>query len=291
MGYYLYDAIGYVGDLASIAGLGQLYEYVAEASDVAAVRDFLDEGCAPITEELIDGFRSLRPEDPEVATVIDNLIQMLARCDTIAIISDGTDVECPELTIHRGTHEVGGSCIELCSNSGNTSVIFDIGLPLVNRDMSPFDWRSHRKLTLSQLLEKGILPSIDGLYENNEPTVSAVVLSHAHLDHYGLLQFVHPDIPIHMSVGTKALVEVSNAFLDARARLDRAKTFQMGKRLSIGEFAITPYLMDHSAPDAAAFLIEADGQRIFYTGDFRGHGRKGVLLTGLSGIPPSTSAT
>ncbi len=286
MGYYLYDAIGYVGDLASISGLGQLHKYVAEASDAAAVRDFLDEGYSPITDELIDGFRILRPEDPEIATTIDNLVQMLARCDTIAIISDGTDVECPELTIHRGTREIGGSCIELCSNSGTTRVIFDIGLPLVNRDMSPFDWRSHRKLTLSQLLEKGILPSIDGLYDNDEPTVSAVVLSHAHLDHYGLLQFVHPDIPIHMSVGTRALVEVSNVFLDARARLDRAKTFHMGKMLSIGEFAITPYLMDHSAPDAAAFLIEADGQRIFYTGDFRGHGRKGVLLDRLVRNPP-----
>jgi len=60
----------------------------------------------------------------------------------------------------------------------------------------------------------------------------------------------------------------------------------MWQTFQIGEFAITPYLMDHSAPDAAAFLIEADGQRIFYTGDFRGHGRKGVLLDRLTKDPP-----
>ena len=43
---------------------------------------------------------------------------------------------------------------------------------------------------------------------------------------------------------------------------------------------------DHSAPDAAAFLIEGDGKRIFYTGDFRGHGRKRILLENLMRHPP-----
>lgn len=41
-----------------------------------------------------------------------------------------------KLTIHRGTHEIGGSCLELSSNSGRTRVIIDIGLPLVNADGS-----------------------------------------------------------------------------------------------------------------------------------------------------------
>jgi ribonuclease J len=113
------------------------------------------------------------------------------------------------------------------------------------------------------------------------------LLSHAHMDHYGFLRFVHPDIPIYMSMGTKALTEVSNAFLNTSVRLGRVKTFEMWQTFRIGEFAITSYLMDHSAPDAAAFLIEADGQRIFYTGDFRGHGRKGVLLDRLAKSPPS----
>jgi len=45
--------------------------------------------------------------------------------------------------------------------------------------------------------------------------------------------------------------------------------------------------MDHSAPDAAAFLIEADEQRLFYTGGFRGHGRKRVLLERLLAKPIS----
>ena len=36
--------------------------------------------------------------------------------------------------------------------------------------------------------------------------------------------------------------------------------------------------MDHSAFGAYAFLIEADGKSVFYSGDFRGHGRKAKLF-------------
>jgi hypothetical protein len=36
--------------------------------------------------------------------------------------------------------------------------------------------------------------------------------------------------------------------------------------------------MDHSAFDAYGFLISAGDKSLFYTGDFRGHGRKGKLL-------------
>jgi ribonuclease J len=59
-----------------------------------------------------------------------------------------------------------------------------------------------------------------------------------------------------------------------------------GKTLPLGPFKITPYLMDHSAYDSYAVLIEGDGKRIFYTGDLRGHGRKGSLFTRLVATPP-----
>jgi len=286
MTYCLYDARGYVGDLASIYGLDLMSDYVIRVTNEPQVRKFFEEGQAPLTKELIAGFKAIHSPDKNIADTIDNLVVLLAKCDSVAIISDGTDIESPELTIHRGTHEIGGSCVELCSNSGNTRLIVDIGMPLVNADRSPFDWGIHRKSTLSELYIEKILPAVNGLYENDQPAVTAVLLSHAHLDHYGFLQFVHPDIPIYMSLGTKALTEVSNAFLNTSVKFENVKTFEMWKPFQIGEFTITPYLMDHSAPDATAFLIEVDGQRIFYTGDFRGHGRKSVLLDRITKDPP-----
>lgn len=190
------------------------------------------------------------------------------------------------ITIHRGTHEIGGSCLELLSNSGLSRIVIDAGLPLVNSDGSPFEWNKYKTLNTGQLLDEKILPRIQGLYEDGKPSVSAVLLSHAHLDHYGLFKFIHPDIPLYMSTGTMSLAEVSNIFLRAGVRLDRAKTFTMWQPFQVEEFTITPYLVDHSAPDAAAFLVESDGQRIFYTGDFRGHGRKGILLDKITDNPP-----
>lgn len=192
-----------------------------------------------------------------------------------------------KLTIHRGTREIGGSCVELCSNSGETRVVIDIGMPLVTPDMLPFEWRRYKDLSQEQLLEQKVLPAVDGLYSHQEPSISAVILSHAHQDHYGFIRFLHPDIPLYMSIGTKSLVEVSNLFLGTEVNLDQVQTFTMWQSFGVGEFTVTPYLMDHSAPDAAAFLIEADGQRLFYTGDFRGHGRKRVLLERLLANPIS----
>ncbi len=54
----------------------------------------------------------------------------------------------------------------------------------------------------------------------------------------------------------------------------------------IGPFAITPFLMDHSAFDAYMLLIEVHGKRILYSGDFRTHGRKSVLTRRLMAAPP-----
>ena len=49
--------------------------------------------------------------------------------------------------------------------------------------------------------------------------------------------------------------------------------FKAWQPFTFGEFTITPYLVDHSATDAYAFLIEAEGKRLFYSGDLRSHVR------------------
>ena len=48
--------------------------------------------------------------------------------------------------------------------------------------------------------------------------------------------------------------------------------------------------MDHSAFDAYGFLIEGGEKKIFYTGDFRGHGRKGSLIDRLPDSLPEIDA-
>lgn len=40
----------------------------------------------------------------------------------------------PEVIIHRGTHTIEGSCVEICS--GTHRIIIDLGMPLMERDAS-----------------------------------------------------------------------------------------------------------------------------------------------------------
>ncbi|MCK4981628.1 MAG: hypothetical protein KAS17_01830, partial [Victivallaceae bacterium] len=58
------------------------------------------------------------------------------------------------------------------------------------------------------------------------------------------------------------------------------------EKFAIGDLSIKPYPMDHSAPDSMAFLINDSKNRIFYTGDFRGHGRKEKCFQHLLNKPP-----
>jgi ribonuclease J len=56
--------------------------------------------------------------------------------------------------------------------------------------------------------------------------------------------------------------------------LENTNYFEKETTLKIGDISITPYWADHSAFDAYSFLVEADGKSLFYSGDFRSHGRK-----------------
>jgi ribonuclease J len=52
------------------------------------------------------------------------------------------------------------------------------------------------------------------------------------------------------------------------------KEFLPGKPRRIGGFSVTAFPVDHSSYGSEAFLIEARGKRIVYSGDLRLHGRK-----------------
>ncbi len=189
-----------------------------------------------------------------------------------------------KLTIHRGTHEIGGSCVEL--QAQGKSLILDIGLPLVNADGSPFDEERSRR-SIEELVADGLLPPISGLYGDGPCDVVGVVLSHAHQDHYGLGRHVRADIPVYASEGTEALISVSKIFL--RNPADIQNLVIMPPRwepFQVGPFKVTTHPVDHSAPDAIALMVEADGRKVFYSGDLRGHGRKAALFEHMIKHPP-----
>ena len=183
----------------------------------------------------------------------------------------------PQLIIHRGTQTIGGSCIEI--RSGNNRIVLDLGMPLMGDGGVELD----EEKVKAPSVENGILPNIDGLYKNQRPQIDAVLISHSHQDHHGLLNHIHPSIPVYLSRGSQAMIEISRVFYPEKSKIffNNLHTFEHWKPFDIGSFKVTSYLIDHSGFDASSFLIEADSKKIFYTGDFRGHGYKGQVLDRL----------
>ena len=162
--------------------------------------------------------------------------------------------------IARGGSEIGGSCVLVRSAAG-TTIALDAGLPLDGAEAAP-------SLPAAAL----------------EARVQAVLLSHAHPDHYGLIHAL-PDVPVYMGAPTAAILREA-AFFTPLGLERSAEVFVAGESFRVGDIEITPYLVDHSAFDAYAFLVEADGSSLFYSGDLRAHGRKSALFDRLLAEPP-----
>ena len=163
------------------------------------------------------------------------------------------------VTIHRGSKEIGGTCIELRADNGFT-LLLDAGAPLSE---------TPTEVDLSKL------------------TPDAVLFSHTHQDHCGLLGELPAAVPAHVSPLMLKLMNAARPFIK-KPLLTRPFTFfKAWEPFDIGPFHVVPHLVDHSAPEAFAFEIEADGKRLFYSGDFRGHGRKGKVFREMIENPPA----
>lgn len=167
--------------------------------------------------------------------------------------------------IHRGAKEIGGSCIEL--EAQGARILLDLGLPL---DGDPDDATLH--------------PQVEGLQGGSN--LLALVLSHGHLDHWGLAHLAGLGLPIALGAATHRILKAAQPFLPKPYVPHQAIEFSSGKPLTFGPFTIKPHLVDHSAYDAYALEVEASGKRLFYSGDFRAHGRKAALFERLVADPP-----
>ncbi|MFA5280635.1 MAG: MBL fold metallo-hydrolase [Smithellaceae bacterium] len=174
------------------------------------------------------------------------------------------------IIIHRGTKEVGGSCVEItCQDS---CILIDFGIPL------GFDFDEDINSVLPEPLYSNII--------NGNKKIDALVLSHAHLDHYGLIGKLPKEIPIYMGKATAELIRYADNFTTNKIGQIKPIIFNDHELFKICSFEIMPYSADHSAFDSYAFLITNDNKSIFYSGDFRAHGREHEKFDNLICNPP-----
>lgn len=157
-----------------------------------------------------------------------------------------------EITIHRGTHQIGGCATEI--RTKNTRIFIDFGTALDGSG--------------------GI--TVTGL-NNGKSACNGVLFTHYHSDHVGEMNTILPGIPLYCGEASKQIMQGLNSRTHQydEQRLNAMRTFSPGRSFRIGDIKITPYSVDHSAYDAYMFLIEAEGKRVLHTGDFRTHGFRG----------------
>jgi len=179
-----------------------------------------------------------------------------------------------KIIIHRGSNEIGGSCVEVISE--DSRIIIDIGIPLMNSKGDKFDITKYSSLSIKELISEKVLPNIRGLYKDDEgyKKVDGIFISHPHIDHYGLFNYIMEDIRYYIGESAKDIIDITVTFTPLKGIIKNYLPLKSGTSLMVGDIKVTPYLMDHSAYDSYAFLIENGGKKIVYSGDFRNHGRK-----------------
>ena len=198
-----------------------------------------------------------------------------------------------EIKIHRGLDQIGGCITEIWTDSSRVFIDFGQNLPSNGKTVTP---------------EEDALMVAD-IIRNNEKEHQAVFYTHAHEDHVGLFRYI--PLEQYIGEGSKELLLIKYRTLldgdkmaiDERHQLqepskekeelleknyrttkgliDKLKAFKTWKRtalkespcpITIGDIRVTPFFTCHSIYDAHMFLVEADGKRIWHTGDYRLHG-------------------
>lgn len=167
-----------------------------------------------------------------------------------------------DLTIYRGTHQIGGCCTEISVNGNRILIDFGANLPDTD-ETSPLP---DQKLTAQVF---------DG-----RPT-EAVLFTHYHGDHYGLFKSIPKNVPLYIGPLAKQILKVLVPYIDlgekekGLSRVQGMKTYPYKEWIEPAPapgIRVLPLYVDHSALDAYMFYIEAAGKRILFTGDFRDHG-------------------
>ena len=194
-----------------------------------------------------------------------------------------------KITFHNGILTIGGTIIEIAYEDSH--IFFDFG--------SEYDPASPKQpKDLQDLLDMNLVPYLDNMfdpsielkgYESKEDKFkdTAVFLSHVHLDHSKIINYLNPSVPLYMLEGTKSLLNtlnINNDFLfplhnQGDSNVRDIIGVKENEVVQVGKIKVKVMPVDHDAYGASGLLIETPDLVISYTGDIRLHGyRKDATL-------------
>lgn len=91
----------------------------------------------------------------------------------------------------------------------------------------------------------------------------AVVFTHYHGDHTGLMEDIASNIPLYIGEGARELFLASEIHKESgkAERIKSMRTYKDGRPFFVGDLKITPILTDHSAFDSYMMLVEGEGKQ------------------------------
>ena len=114
-----------------------------------------------------------------------------------------------------------------------------------------------------------ILPDVRYLVEERK-NIAALVLTHAHEDHFGALIDLWPrlKVPVYATPFTAALLEAKCAGEPGSPKIP-VTVVALGSRFDIGPFNVELVTMAHSIPESNALIIRTPGGTVLHTGDWK----------------------
>lgn len=185
-----------------------------------------------------------------------------------------------QVTYHKGVDTIGGTNIEIAH--GDAHIFFDLGT----------EYRPELDLpdeSYATLIQNNLIPQLNGFYDENlegapkwesDYKHTAAFISHLHLDHTKMLNFVDQRIPIYSTPETIKLLKRLNRNGDfllpaaghSKEYMRPLTELPVHQKIKIGEIEVEFYPVDHDADGAVAFMIHTPDAFIVYTGDLRLHG-------------------
>lgn len=152
-----------------------------------------------------------------------------------------------------GVEEVGENMTVL--EYGDDLIVIDMGLAFPDETMPGIDY---------------IIPDTKWL-EQNKKRVRGVIITHGHLDHIGAIPYILPKIgdpPVYTMPLTAGFIKKR---VEEFGLLERSKinTFKIDDVLSLGNFKVRFFRLNHNIPDSIGLSIVTPVGQIIYATDWK----------------------